>query len=47
MLLEALEELIGCTIPAGYEPLAYVIASFCTVWLLTEFLRMIRTILIR
>jgi len=47
MFLQALEELIGLSIPSGYEPLAYVIGTFCSVWLMTEFLKLIRTIVCR
>lgn len=47
MFLTALQELIGLTIPPGYEPLAFVIGSFASIWLMTEFLKLIRTVVVR
>jgi hypothetical protein len=45
MLSEAISYFISITLPAGYEPLAYLVEALVLVWLLDQFYKMIRMII--
>lgn len=45
MLSEALSYFISVTLPAGYEPLGYIVEAMILVWILDQFYKMIRMII--